>query len=474
MSTHGKTAALGAIFIGSRQVFLQVGGALTGIVLARTLAPAEFGFYAIVNFLYFFFQIFGDLGLGAALIRQRETPATEDYRRVFAVRQAIDLAVFLLVFVVSPDLSRWYGLNDALPFRLLACASFLASFSLIPTIQLERHMEFGKLAFIEISQSLILYLLLITLSLAGWSGRGFALSWLAYSVTGALLANILSRWPIGWSFSARWFRSHLAFALPYQGTGMTTLLRDAFTPIFIGIALGTEAAGYANWAQMLALFTVLALPVLQRVYFPAFSRLQQQAGELRRLTVQLLTLTNAAAAGPACAILAFAWPITTVIFGAKWLTALPLFYALWIANIFAPSIIVFLSYLNAAGRSRTVLLLTLASAAGLWVLGALSISAAGYLGYGAALSLVYAGTFFSVRTAIPLPIATILRAGARSWLAAAAFTVAALLFQSCAPIDSLLQLAVGGVAFLVAYGIAVLVLHPEFREHFWRAVSAKA
>ena len=59
---------------------------------------------------------------------------------------------------------------------------------------------------------------------------------------------------------------------------------------------------------------------------------------------------------------ALAYPITVVVFGAKWLVALPLVYCLSVAGIIASSSIPLLGLLNAIGKSHVTL-----TVAALWM-----------------------------------------------------------------------------------------------------------
>jgi O-antigen/teichoic acid export membrane protein len=209
----------------------------------------------------------------------------------------------------------------------------------------------------------------------------FAIAMFARSLTGAILVNRASPWRIRWHWEWERARVHLRFGLPYQAFGFICLLKDSITPVFIGLLLGAGSVGYVNWAVMVAAYPLLSLGIIQRVYLPAFARLQLQRESLTQFVEQVLRATNALVAPVAILTLVSIEPLTRYVFGQKWLVALPLFYFFWVANLFVPTFSPLLALLNALGHPRTALKFALIWMLGTWVLGAPLILAFGTIGF---------------------------------------------------------------------------------------------
>ena len=165
-------------------------------------------------------------------------------------------------------------------------------------------------------------------------------------------------------------RAHMSFGLPYQGIQVISLLKDSIAPIFIGFLLGTADVGYITWANMIAAYPVLILFVLQRLYMPAFAQVQNHRAQLIALAENVIWATNAIAAPLAILTLVMIVPITTLVYGTKWLVALPYFYLFWGANLFVPSATPAMGLLNALGKSKIALLFAFIWMAGTWIIGA--------------------------------------------------------------------------------------------------------
>ncbi len=462
--------------LGVRQVLVQGLNALTGIVLARVLSPSDFGLFAIVSFVLTFLVAFGDVGLGASLIRDAEEPSEEDFRAVFTAQQLLVLCVVLLGWFVSPFLARAYGLpaHQAILFRLVDLSLLFTSFQVIPAVRLERHLGFQKLAAVEVAQAVAFSVVTISTAIAGLGPLSFALGLLSRSMAGAAIINWVSPWRIGWHWDRSRIRKHMSFGLPYQGIAFTSLLKDSITPVFVGFALGTTQVGYINWAQMLAAYPVMLLMVMQRVYLPAFARLQSQREVLSRFVEQVLRATNGLIAPVAILTLVSIVPLTKYVFGQKWLVAVPLFYLLWAANVFVPTATPLLALLNALGLSRTAFMFAFTWMLGNWILGAPLILALGTIGYGIANVVVVLTNLVLYRVAQARLSFRILPMIAPAWSLAIAIGLAMFLVMHLAPPMGLVRLGTYIALGLSAYAFAFMGLYRSETRKLWSLIRTQA
>jgi O-antigen/teichoic acid export membrane protein len=412
--------AASAVSLGLRQVFAQGSNILGTIMLARILSPAEFGIYAVTNFWLSFLMIFGGTGFAANLIRQPAEPELADYRAVFSVQLLVVLALAASLWAASPILASIYQLSSGglWLFRLIAISLFATSFLVIPQIQLERRLDFSKLARAEVAQAITFNVVVVYLAWRGWGVLSFGVAILLRSAVGAVIINLMNPWSPRWHWDLRRVRPHVSFAVLFQGSQLVSLIKDSITPIFIGLLVGVSAVGYVNWAGIVAAYSLFALMILQRLYLPAFSRLHDQPESLSTFVEQVLLLTNAISAPLAILTLVLIVPITREIFGNKWLPALPIFYLLWTANIFVPSATPLLSLLNATGRARTAFRFTVLWMAGTWVFGVPLIMMTGAIGFALANCLVQITNILLFRAAQRLVPFRILPVVLPTWVVA--------------------------------------------------------
>lgn len=382
--TVANKAIKGAFALGMRQLIVQGLNVLGGILLARLLTPSEFGFYAVIFFLLNFLKFFGDAGLAASLVRESKEPCKEDYQAIFTVQQILVVAVAILLWSMAPWIANLYKLTDqdAWLFKLLAVALFLTSFQTIPKARMERHLVFDKLAIVEVGQAITFNFAAVFLA---WKGAGpMSVAWglLLHALVGALLSNLVDPWPMGWRWSWAIVRSRLAFGLPYQGANVINLLKDMVNPVFVVLFAGAAAAGYINWATMVANYPILAVMLLQRIYMPVFSRLMPWPDALNRTLHAVIGLVSVTVYTAGFLLYVFKEQITALIFGSQWQPALDLFLPFTIITVLLTPTIIAFSVLNALGHSGTVFRFSVAWLVATWVLGPLFIFVYGWQGWG--------------------------------------------------------------------------------------------
>lgn len=469
-----RKTAKGASAIALRQLIVHGTNALGAILLARLLTTAEFGVYAIVLFLLTFLTTFAGAGLAANLIRQEAEPSTQEYRVVFTFQIAIVILIALAMSGVSRWVSALYHLpgNDAWLLSIIAIALVIASLQVIPQVQLERHIEFGTIARIEITQTFAFNATAVMLAWLHYGVLSFGVAVLARAITGALLANLAAPWRMGCAWDSLLAKRHFAYGMYFQGVGLIGFLKDAINPVLIGIVLGTSDVGLVNWAAMLASYVLLALNGFQRIYLPAFARLQEHREDLARFVELVVFLANALVASAGVVLLSLVHPVTTIVFGAKWVKAIPLFYLFWIANIFTPTAMPLTGLLNALGRARYTFLFSVAFMLATWSFGAPLIFKYGIVG-------LAIGSVITQLVNIPLYVVAyrelpfkFLQAVVPAWLPAIPVFAALFLLTRYSPVTNVMHLALAGISGFALYLLLLSILQPgRYRQiqQLWAA-----
>lgn len=385
-----RQALRSVVALGARQAFVQIANLIGGIALVRLLLPKEYGVYAVVSLVLGFATTLGDVGLGASLIRDPEQPTDHDYRVVFGAQQALLACGVLGLWIAAPYVAAAYDLayNDRWLFRAVGLSLLLTGFQTVPAIRLERTLAFDRLSIVEVSQALVFNVVAVGCAWAGFGTQTFAYAIFARALTGALVIQLVSPWKLGIHWDWPLLKRHLAFGLPYQGIGAVSLIKDSISPLLLGLTVGTAAVGHVTWASMVAAYPVMLMMILQRLYLPTFARFQEDRALLGAVVERVIWATNALAAPLAVLTLVLFEPLTVLLFGEQWLAARKLFWLLWSANLFVPTVTPLLGLMNALGYSRTALTFAVIWMVGTWLFGVPLILQFGELGFGMANVLV--------------------------------------------------------------------------------------
>jgi lipopolysaccharide exporter len=328
-ATLGRRARLGVVALVIRSVILQCAVFGGNIVLARLLHPRDFGVFGIVQFVLAFFIFIGDAGLGGALIQRKDTPTQRELSSIFCLQVLIALAVIAVVWIGTPYFLRiWPDLPDgsAALIRVLSLGLLFTVLKVIPSIQMERELLFGRLAAIEVVQSLIFYASAVTLAFRGWGVWALVGSALLQMVTGAVVANALRPWRPSIVLDRALLRPLVAFGIPYQLKNVIGFINAAISPIYAGRTLGTTALGYINWAQTTGFLPVKIVEIIGRVTFPLFSRLRHDRSIFAETLGRSILLCSLGTFFLAALFCGLGPSIVRVVWSDKWLPAVPLLY----------------------------------------------------------------------------------------------------------------------------------------------------
>jgi O-antigen/teichoic acid export membrane protein len=469
-------ALRGGLALGVRQVLVH-GANLLGIVaLARMLTPAEFGSVTIALFLQAGIVSVCTLGLGTSLVRQHAEPDALDERSVLAAQHLVAVVLAAFLWTLAPWLTQLFARPaiESELFRAVAVTALLIPLQTVPVARLERHLRFDRLALIEVVQAFAYKGVAVALVWWGAGTRAVAVAVIVRAALAALLSYAVSPWRIGYAFAAGRLRALARFGIPFQAATWVSLVKDSLTPILLGVTAGAAAVGFVDWAQTIATYPTLALMILQRIYVPAFARVQDRPQELSRLVERSIQATNAIAAPIAVVTLALIGPIIELGFGERWRAAQELFYWLWCANLVVPTVTPLIGLLNALGRARTVLGLALLWMIATWVLGAPLVLWLGPLGFGIANLLVQLSAFWAIALARERVRFAVLVNVVPSWICAGTVGLVTALVARRWPPASLLHLGTLGGLALLAYAVALACVLPGEARRTWAALRGVA
>jgi O-antigen/teichoic acid export membrane protein len=300
----------------------------TGIVLARLLGPAQFGVYAIATFFVEVFALFGNFGLAASFIQRREEPTEHDLRVGFTLQQALISVVAALLFVTAPWLVAAFPKapdNADWLVRALAVTLFLTSWRSMSALQLERRLQYGRVAWIEVTETVAYQSTAVGAAVAGYGVWSLVAAALVRGVLGTALLYAAAPWPVRLAFDRGVAREILRFGIPFQLQNLVNQVGGWTTPLIVGTLVGPRGVGLLTFASSNARKPLLLVDNVMRVAFPHFSRLQDDRDEVERVLRRYLTYLLLPAS-LWCAVLVVAGSsLIEAIYGPKWKgAALPL------------------------------------------------------------------------------------------------------------------------------------------------------
>ena len=278
-----KRIVKGVAILTARTFIMQLIALIATALLTVFLEPAQYGVFFLVSAVINFLTYFSDIGFAAALIQKKDQLTEAELRTVFTTQQALVIILIILVYLTTPIIKNIYQLNNEAIYLLwaLTFSLFLSSLKIIPSVLMERRLEFNKLIIPQLVETILFNMVAVFLAWKNFGITSFTIAVLVRGISGLVVTYLIQPWLPSLTFSKMALKSILKFGIPYQINTLLAMIKDDGMTLFLGSILGTGGIGLLAWAQKWA-FAPLRFFMDQviKVTFPAFSRLQNDKKEL--------------------------------------------------------------------------------------------------------------------------------------------------------------------------------------------------
>ena len=127
---------------------------IVSIVLARILAPEDYGTIALVTVFTTILQVFVDSGLGTALIQKKDADEL-DYSSVFFANLTMSAVIYIIFYAISPAVAKFYNTPQLCRvMRVLSLNIIVGAFCAVHNAIVSKNLQF-KISFIRIVKIII-------------------------------------------------------------------------------------------------------------------------------------------------------------------------------------------------------------------------------------------------------------------------------------------------------------------------------
>ena len=346
------TSVLSLFFQSGYSAFL---GLAANLVLTILLSPSAFGIYITVLSIISLLNYFSDIGLAASLIQKKDI-TEDDIKTTFTVQQILILTLIILGFFSTSIIKDFYKLpiEGIYLFWALLIAFFISSLKTLPSIFLERKIQFQKIVLVQIIENTVFYLTVSILAIFNFGLMSFTYAVVARALVGLITMYSISFWIPTIGISKQSLKQLLSFGIPFQASSFLALFKDDLITLFLGKVLGFTGLGYIGWAKKWAETPIrIIMDNISRVLFPVISRIQEDKQKISALIEKLLYYQTTLLA-PTLAGLAITMKRIVEIIPRynKWEPALPYFYLFVVAAFFSSYSTPFMNLFNALGKVK--------------------------------------------------------------------------------------------------------------------------
>jgi O-antigen/teichoic acid export membrane protein len=303
-------------------------------VLARLLAPEDYGLMAMVAVALGFASVFSDLGVNSAYV-QRQDVTLAQRSSLFWLNIAMGGGLTLLVLICSRLIAGFFGDARLTPLLMIASMHFVVS-ALGQQVKMtaEKALDFRPIALIEIISAAFAFAAAVIAAYAGLGVYALILG----SIINAAVSTVLA-WlflSCGWRPMCRlqWadVRSFLGFGGALVANNIVNEVNRSIDLLLGGRMLAASALGlYSLPRQVVFHIQGMVNPIITRVGFPLIAQVQADIPKVRSIYLKTLNMTAATNAPLYVGIAFFAPEVVSIMLGDKWLSVTDLLrlLAIW-------------------------------------------------------------------------------------------------------------------------------------------------
>jgi lipopolysaccharide exporter len=303
------------------------------LILARLLAPEDFGLLAIAMAAIGFLLKVTDIGMVPALIQRTDADARH-YHGAWTVGVLRAASVTAIVALSAPIIASLFGAPQAAQvIRVLALRPLIEAMASIKVAELTRHMRFRALACISVPAAIVETLVPIALAqtFGVWA---LVMGVLSGSATTVLLSYTMA--PYRPQISLHWsaVRPLIQYGRWIFVTGVVTLAGSSVLQVVISRRLGAADLGVYFLAGKLAFLPYeVVSEVVGSVAFPLYARLQANIEQAAR-TFQTIVTGMASMLLPSYTLLIVLAPsLVQDVLGPRWTGTVPVIQLLALVGI---------------------------------------------------------------------------------------------------------------------------------------------
>ena len=307
------------------------------IVLARLLAPEDFGIYAMATPVMAIAMLAQDLGLSQAVATARSID-----RRALSTLYAINVGVSLLIAsalaLSAPLIAAFYGNPRLTPIvMVMGGVVLLSGLASIHQALLLRGLRYGRLVVNDICTALAGLLSAVGLALLTPGPLVLAASNAVGAAVLLLLAALGSCWRPSPLAKLGEVRDLLRFGGGLTGFNITNFVARNGDNVIIGAALGSTPLGYYDRAYKLMLLPLQQINApVSNVMVPLLSKLTDHPQRYRDAYLNALRILLLISLPGVVFLLMAADPLIPTLLGEKWRPAAAVFTWLAVAALHQP------------------------------------------------------------------------------------------------------------------------------------------
>lgn len=356
MSDLSKKVSKGLIWTYLERIAAQVVTLIITVVLARLIAPAEYGIIAIVTIFITIADSFVTSGFGNALIQKKDADDL-DFSTTFYFSIAFSFVIYLILFFCAPLIATFYDMPQLIPvIRVMGLRLPIAAINSVQQAYVSKTMEFRKFFFSTIGGTLVSAAAGILFAWLGFGVWALVVQYLSNVTIGTIVLCFTSGWRPKLIYSQKRMNKMLSFGWKIMFVGVATSVYANLRNLAIGKKFNEVELSYSTKGEQFP--NTIAGNInssISKVLFPVLAENQNDIFAIKSIMRRSITVGNYVLMPILFGLAVVAEPFVLVLLGDAWAECIPFLQIMCIVYALQPMQTSSMQAMKALGKGTVYL-----------------------------------------------------------------------------------------------------------------------
>lgn len=326
------------------------------IVLARILAPEDYGVLSLMIIFTTLANVLIQNGFNTSLIQNKDV-TEEDYSSAFWVSLGTAVILYAVLFFAAPFIAEFYLMPEmVLPFRVLSLVLIPGALNSVQVAKVSREMNFKKVFYSNIAAIILSGAAgVIIAKMGGGIWALVAQNLLTVTVAAAVMLFTV-KWHPKFVFNIKRVKVLFTYGWKLLASALIDTLHQNLNSMVIGKKYNADMLGYYNRGYQFPNFMISAVNgTVQSVLLPVLSQKQDSRENVKKIMRNSLLISFYIVCPMMAGLAAVSESMVTLVLTEKWLPCVSYLQIFCLSFAFWPVHTSNLQAINAIGRSDVFL-----------------------------------------------------------------------------------------------------------------------
>lgn len=334
------------------RILAQFVSLVVSIILARILAPSDFGAIALIMVFITIANVFVSNGFGSALVQKKDADNI-DFSSVFFANLGVSIIIYIIIFALAPYVAEFYSMPVMkAALRVLGIRVIVAAINSVQQAYVSKYMMFQRFFWSTLFGTIFSGVVGIFMAYHGFGVWALVAQYLINTCTDTIVLWVTVKWRPEWIFSWERAKGLIRYGWKMLASGLLDTGYTQLRSLLIGKVYTTEDLAYYNQGDKYSSFVIKNINTsISAVVLPAMSQIQDDRERVKEMTRKSIQVSSYVIWPLMIGVAAVADPFVRVVLTEKWIDCVPYLQVLCFSYALWPIHTSNLQAINALGRS---------------------------------------------------------------------------------------------------------------------------